>query len=125
MIKSRFEIELKRGESVEMLFTLALYGIAKRRGISLNLPAEAGADERITYFIKRMYCAAILAWEYEAIDNPKLGEFPYKFMDFAEWSGNNPVQFASIIKKASSALAGEDFGEEDKDPNTEDVKKKI
>ncbi len=122
MIRSRYEIELREGGKVEMLFTLALFGIAKKRGISLDLGEEATADERITYYVKLMYAAAILAWEYRAIDNPSLGEFPYKFIDFAEWSGNHPLQFAKIIKGASSAIAGVEVDEDTDEPK--DVKKK-
>ena len=105
-----------------MLFTLALYGIAKKRSIDLSLPEEATTDDRLTYFIKLMYCAAILAWEYEAIDDPHKGEFPYKFIDIAEWAGDNPIQFAHIIKGASSAISGKESDDDSADP--EDVKKK-
>lgn len=122
MIRSRYEIELREGGKVEMLFTLALFGIAKKRGISLDLGEEATADDRITYYVKLMYTAAILAWEYRAIDAPSIGEFPYKFIDFAEWSGNHPLQFAKIIKGASSAIAGVEVDEDTDEP--QDVKKK-
>lgn len=120
MIRSRYEIELREGVKVEMLFTLALFGIAKKRGISLELGEDAGTDDRVTYYLKLMYAAAILAWEYRAIDNPSIGEFPYTFIDIAEWSGNHPLQFASLIKGASSAIAGVEV--DDSEPT--DVKKK-
>jgi len=122
MIRSRYEIELKAGVKVEMLFTLALFGIARKRGISLDLDEDAGPDDRITYYVKLMYCAAVLAWEYNAIDSPSLGEFPYKMIDFGEWTGNHPVSFAKIIKGASSAISGIETDEQS-EPG-EDVKKK-
>lgn len=124
MIRSRYEIELREGVKVEMLFTLALFGIAKKRGISLDLGEDADEDDRITYFIKVMYVAAILAWEYRAVDSPDMGDFPYKMMDFAEWSGNHPLQFAKIIKGASSAIAGVETDEGNGDQDGDGVKKK-
>ncbi len=123
MIKSRYDIELREGVKVEMLFTLALFGIAKKRGISLELEANADTDDRLTYYIKLMYLAAILAWEYNAIESPSIGEFPYKMIDFAEWSGDHPLQFAKIIKGASSAIAGVEV-DDNADQDTEGVKKK-
>lgn len=123
MIRSRYEIELREGVKVELLFTLALFGVAKRRGIALDIEEGAGAEERITYFVKLMYAAAILAHEYRLIDSPGLGEFPYNIMDFAEWSGNHPIQFAKIIKGASAAIAGVE-PEEGEAQGAEDVKKK-
>ena len=122
MIRSRYELELREGVKVEMLFTLALFGIAKKRGISLDLEADASADERITYYVKMMYVAAILAWEYRAIDTPSIGDFPYTMMDFGEWSGNHPLQFAKMIKGASAAIAGVDI--EDGDQDAADGEKK-
>lgn len=121
MIRSRYEIELREGVKVELLFTLALFGIAKKRGISLDIEEGAEAEERITYFVKLIYAAAILAHEYRRIDSPALGEFPYTMMDIAEWSGNHPVQFARIIKGASAAIAGVE-GEPEEEGG--DVKKK-
>ena len=121
MIRSRYEIELREGVKVELLFTLALFGVAKKRGISLDIEEGAQAEERITYFVKLIYAAAILAHEYRRIDAPALGEFPYTMMDIAEWSGNHPVQFARIIKGASAAISGV---EGEPEAGEDDVKKK-
>lgn len=104
-----------------MLFSLALYSIAKRRGIALTLDEDADAGERLLYFQKVFYCAAITAWELKLMDDPSLGEFPYTLLDIAEWCANNPFELVKLIKGASAAIAGKEV---DDSQAPKDVKKK-
>lgn len=123
MIRSRYQITLKGGRRVDLLFSLALFGIAKREGISLVMEDTGDVSERINFFLKVIYCGARTAWEYRSFDGG-IGDFPYSFLDFAEWAADNPKEFAEIIRGASSAISGKELPEEPEDC-VDDVKKKL
>lgn len=117
MERTRTSIELKDGVAVEILVTPALYSVAKRRGIDLVSDINAG-DWQGSY-IKMLYCAAISAWEVAAVDDPKRGEFPYKFSDIYEWAWADTERLGRIVAFIYEALTGKRF----EDIAAESVKK--
>lgn len=113
MERTRTSIELREGVTVEILVTPALYGVAKRRGIDLT--ADVNAGDVYGSYVKTLYCAAISAWEVAAVDDPKLGEFPYKYSDFHEWAWADAKRLARMVAFIYEALTGkrfEDIGKE-------------
>lgn len=114
MERTRTSIELREGVAVEILVTPALYGVAKRRG--MDLAADANAGDVYGSYVKMLYCAAIAAWEVAAVDDPKLGEFPYKYGDFYEWAWADTKRLAKMVAFIYEALTGkrfEDIGKEE------------
>lgn len=112
MERTRTSIELREGVAVEILVTPALYSVAKRRGI--DLVSDINAGDVYGSYIKMLYCAAISAWEVAAVDDPKRGDFPYKFADFHEWAWADTERLARIVGFLYEALTGkrlEDAGE--------------
>ena len=109
MERVRYTIELREGVTVELLVTPALYSVAKKRGI--DLVADLNAGDWTTSYIKTIYCAAILAWEVAAVDNPKLGDFPHKYGDFHEWAWADSERFTGVVKKVFQALTGKTLEE--------------
>lgn len=109
MIRSRYAINIE-GANVELLFTLSIFEIARRRGIVIASEMKNVAA-RMDFFNKLIYLGALNAWEYRAFDDPGLGEFPYKLIDIAEWAGNHPLEYARIIKGASAAIAGKELSD--------------
>lgn len=114
MERTRTTIELKDGVQVEILVTPALYSVAKRKGI--DLVADINAGDWQTSYIKMLYCSALNAWEVAAVDDPKMGDFPYKFADFHEWAWADTERLGKIIAFLYEALTGK--------PLAEGVKKK-
>lgn len=112
MIRSRYSITIE-GASVDLLFTLSIFEIARRRGVVIASEVKTVAA-RMDFFNKLIYLAAINAWEYRAFDDPTIGDFPYKLLDIAEWAGNHPLEYARIIKGASAAIAGKEIDEVEK-----------
>lgn len=117
MERTRTSIELKDGVAVEILVTPALYSVAKRRGI--DLVADINAGDWQGSYIKMLYCAAISAWEVAAVDDPKRGEFPYKFSDIYEWAWADTERLGRIVAFIYEALTGKRF----EDIAAESVKK--
>lgn len=113
MERTRTSIELKDGVTVEILVTPALYSVAKRRGI--DLVADVNAGDVYGSYVKMLYCAAISAWDVAAVDDPKRGEFPYKFSDIYEWAWADTERLARMVGFIYEALTGnrfEDIGKE-------------
>ena len=114
MERTRTSIELKEGVAVEILVTPALYGVAKRRGIDLT--ADVNAGDVYASYVKTLYCAAISAWEVAAVDDPKMGDFPYKYADFTDWAWADAARLTRIVAFIYEALTGkrfEDIGKEE------------
>ena len=109
MDRVRFTIELREGVTAELLVTPALYSVAKKRGI--DLVADLNAGDWITSYIKTIYCAAILAWEVAAVDDPKRGEFPYKYEDFFAWAWADQTRFKGVVNSVFQALTGKTLEE--------------
>lgn len=120
MERIRTTIELREGVTVEILVTPALYGEAKRRGI--DLMADANAGDVYGSYIKIIYCAAISAWEVAAVDDPKMGAFPYKYADFYEWAWADRDRLAGMVAFVYEAMTGKRFEDLEKEA-AKDVKK--
>ena len=109
MERVRLQIELKDGVAVDLLVTPALYSVAKRRQI--DLVADVNAGDVTTSYIKIIYCAAISAWEVAAVDDPKRGEFPYKYEDFFAWAWEDQARLSKAIASVYEALTGKPLEE--------------
>lgn len=100
----RKELDFGGGVTVSILVTPALYSVAKRRGI--DLVADGNAGDIWSSYVKMLYCAAILAWEVDAVDNPGNGEFPYKFQDIHAWAWADTQRLAETVSFMYEALTG-------------------
>lgn len=116
-MRFRTQIEIREGVMVDILVTPALYRVAQRRGIDLG-PGDS--TDPFTPYIKMAYCAAINAWEVDAVDNPGKGELPYKYADFDEWAWSDKARLAELIGFMYEAITGKVLKEEVAD----EVKKK-
>jgi hypothetical protein len=117
MVQILHTITLKGGARVELLATPALFDIARKRGMTIEADADNMA-EVFSAYTKLVYIAAINAWEVRRYDDAAMGDFPYRLMDFVEWSSGNAEEFVNVINFTLSALTGKDL----KDYATEQAK---
>lgn len=110
MVQILHTITLKGGAHVELLATPALFDIARKRGMAIEADAD-NAAEVFSAYTKLVYIAAINAWEVRRYDDAGMGDFPYKFMDFVEWSNGNAEEFVNVINFILSALTGKELKE--------------
>ena len=110
-------ITMKGGAHVELLATPALFGIAKRRGMTIEADAD-NAAEVFSAYTKMIYLAALNAWEVRRFDNPDMGECGYRLMDFVEWASYDAEAFGKAIEFVLYALTGKEL----KDYATEGAK---
>ena len=103
-------ITMKGGAHVELLATPALFGIAKRRGMTIEADAD-NAAEVFSAYTKMIYLAALNAWEVRRFDNPDMGECGYRLMDFVEWASYDAEAFAKAIEFVLYALTGKELKE--------------
>lgn len=106
-----------KGGVVELLATPALFDIARKRGMAIEADAD-NAAEVFSAYTKLIYLAAINAWEVRRYDDAAMGDFPYRLMDFVEWTSANADEFVNVINFALSALTGREL----KDYATEQAK---
>lgn len=106
-----------KGGVVELLATPALFGIAQRKGMTIEADSE-NASEVYSAYTKLIYLAALNAWEVRRYDNPSMGECEYKLMDFVEWASNDAEGFVNAINFVLSALTHKEL----KDYATEGAK---
>ena len=108
-----------KGGVVELLATPALFGIAQRKGMTIEADSE-NASEVYSAYTKLIYLAALNAWEVRRYDNPSMGECQYKLMDFVEWASNDAEGFVNAINFVLSALTHKELKDyatgEAKDP---------
>lgn len=97
--------------------TPALFGIAQRKGMTIEADSE-NASEIYSAYTKLIYLAALNAWEVRRYDNPSMGECQYKLMDFVEWASNDAEGFVNAINFVLSALTHKEL----KDYATEGAK---
>lgn len=123
-------IHIREGVTARLLLTPALYGVARERGIDL-FPQESPNQDKETRFVsqytKLAYCAAISAWEVEAVDDPDKGDFPWKYEDFLLWAYDNPRELGKTVDAILQALTGKsarDYAREAAQKEAEDEKKK-
>lgn len=106
MIRSRHQIELKEGVTVEMLFTPSMYERGRERGIKVTIEDSSNTLQVTEAYTKLMYLGAINAWEAERFDNPAKGNFPYRYIDFVGWSGDHPKEFSILINEMFQCITG-------------------
>lgn len=116
MTQVLYQIEMKGGV-VELLATPALFDIARKRGMAIEADAD-NAAEVFSAYTKLIYLAAINAWDVRRYDDAAMGDFPYKLMDFVEWSSSNAEEFVEVVNFVLFALTGKDL----KDYATEQAK---
>ena len=117
MVQVLHTIRFKGGAQVELLATPALFDIAKKKGMTIEADAD-NVTEVYSAYTKMIYLAALNAWEVRRFDDPAMGEFKYKLMDFVEWAGNDADAFVKAINFVLSALTRKDL----KDYATEQAK---
>lgn len=110
MVRPRKTIELKDGVKVELLFTPSMYAIARRRGMRIEADASDAASVMKAY-TELMYLAALNAHEVMRFDDPSLGEFPYRLIDFVEWSAVRQEEFLSALDVAVQNVLGKSLDE--------------
>lgn len=106
-----------KGGVVELLATPALFGIAQRKGMTIEADSE-NASEIYSAYTKLIYLAALNAWDVRRYDDPLMGEFKYRLMDFVEWASNDAEGFVNAINFVLSALTHKEL----KDYATEGAK---
>ena len=116
MVQVLHTIRMKGGV-VELLATPALFGIAQRKGMTIEADSE-NVSEVYSAYTKLIYLAALNAWEVRRYDNPSMGECQYKLMDFVEWASNDADAFVKAVNFVLSALTGKEL----KDYATEGAK---
>ena len=118
MVQVLHTIKMKGGV-VELLATPALFGIAQRKGMTIEADSE-NTSEVYSAYTKLIYLAALNAWEVRRYDNPSMGECQYKLMDFVEWASNDAEGFVNAINFVLSALTHKELKDyatgEAKDP---------
>ena len=110
MVRPRTTIELKDGVKVELLFTPSMYAIARRRGMKIEADASDAAAVMKAY-TELMYIAALNAHEVMRFDDPSLGEFPHRLIDFVEWSAVRQEEFVSALDVAVQNVLGKSLDE--------------
>lgn len=116
MVQVLHTIKIKGGV-VELLATPALFGIAQRKGMTIEADSD-NASEIYSAYTKLIYLAALNAWEVRRYDNPSMGECKYQLMDFVEWASNDAEGFVNAINFVLSALTHKEL----KDYATEGAK---
>lgn len=106
-----------KGGVVELLATPALFGIAQRKGMTIEADSD-NASEIYSAYTKLIYLAALNAWEVRRYDTPSMGECKYQLMDFVEWASNDAEGFVNAINFVLSALTHKEL----KDYATEGAK---
>lgn len=106
--------------TAELLVTPALYGVAAKRSIDLAVDAMAGNQGVLVSYIKMAYCAAVNAWEVAAVDDPDVGECPYKYADFDAWAWADTERLGDLIAFMYEAMTGKSL----KGALAEEVKKR-
>ena len=110
-------IRMKGGEQVELLATPALFGIAKRKGMTIEADADNLPEVMLAY-TKLIYLSALNAWEVRRFDNPSMGECSLQFMAFVQWAHTNNEALTKAINFVLSALTHKEL----KDYATEGAK---
>lgn len=106
MVQVTYNIELKGGV-VTMLFTPRLYAFKGTEGVTFEFIENDPASVHSLY-ADIMYCAALNHWTLTH-DGDK--EFPYRRIDFHEFSGADRKAFGNAMSHAIQALSGKSIGE--------------
>lgn len=108
MMQVLHTIKMKGGEQVELLATPALFGIAKKRGMTIEAEADNLPEVMLAY-TKLIYLSALNAWEVRRFDNPSMGECDLQLMDFVQWAHTNKDAFTKAINFVLSALTNKEL----------------
>lgn len=108
MMQVLHTIRMKGGEQVELLATPALFGIAKRKGMTIEADADNLPDVMLAY-TKLIYLSALNAWEVRRFDNPSMGECDLQLMDFVKWAHADRDAFTKAINFVLSALTNKEL----------------
>ena len=129
-----YNIELRRGEKVAMLFTPRLYMYKGQEGITFECDTN-NKVEVFSMYADLMYCAALNHW---TLTHSADEEFPYTRVDFHALSVSNRDAFNKAMIFAMQTLSGKSMkeliaeagnaqetqGNEQKEGEAKDVKKK-
>lgn len=124
MMGCRHMVELKEGVKVELLFTPSMYAVARRRGLRIEIGDPSDSAAVMMAYTELMYVAALNAHEVKIYDDPGLGEFPYRLIDFVEWSAVRQDEFTETLDVALRCIIGRGLKELEKETPKESVKKK-
>lgn len=126
MVRSRHQIELRKGVEVDLLFTPSMYERGRERGIKVEIEDRTNPSQVAEAYVKLLYLGAINAWEARRFDSPDMGDFPHSYIDFLEWSADNPREFSDMIGEIFQCITGKSLKEAEKESLSEDepLKKK-
>jgi hypothetical protein len=102
-----YNIELREGVKVAMLFTPRLYEFKGSEGVTFDYVKGNQASVHALY-ADIMYCAALNHW---TLTHSGEVEFPYKRIEFHEFSATNPKSFGKALIFAMEALSGKSVRE--------------
>jgi hypothetical protein len=102
-----YNIEIREGQKVAMLFTPRLYAFKGTEGVTFE---QEGADMLAVYalYADVMFCAALNHW---TLTHPADEEFPYNRVDFHEYSVTHRKSFEKAVIFAMEALSGKSVRE--------------
>ena len=100
----RYEIELKDGVKVKMLFTPHLYSFNGIGGVDFSKKDELNEREVLEMYADLMYYAALNSWVLD--DSGNVEDFAYTRGDFHSWMFCEPKAFGKALSFALDALTG-------------------
>ena len=123
MVNALYQIELRRGVKVDLLFTPRLYIYKGEQGITFTYEKNDTAA-MMSLYADIMYCAGRSHWELtHSGENP----FPYSRLDFHAFAADREG-FTACMLHAMQAISGKSIEELKADINKrsddENVKKK-
>ncbi len=106
MVSAIQKITIKDGVSVRLLITPSLFSVAKRKGITLEVEDSNDVHATLDLYVKIIWLSAINYVEAEKMDNPDVEDFKLKYLDFAQWAGENKKEFYKMVSVAVECLSG-------------------
>ena len=109
MVPVKAKLELKEGETVQLLFTPRLYIFKGVQGVTFqgNL---SEMPEVYALYSDLLYAAALNHWTLDGEDHT-IENAPFRRMDFHEFSSANPKAFGKAVNDALYALTGKGLKE--------------
>lgn len=89
----RFAVPVKEGQTVDLMFTINIYKVAKKCGIIIN-EVPSTVYDTLTFYADIMYCAALNFWE---LSEGK-GNAPVTRLDFHSFYVDNPQEFKKAVQ---------------------------
>lgn len=122
-----YNIELREGVKVAMLFTPRLYLYKGREGVTFEF--ESGNDISLhSFYCDIMYAAALNHWD---LTHSADAECDYKRIEFHQYAASHPREFGKALLFAMQTLSGkslkeiaEDARKSQESQGEEEVKKK-